>query len=146
MTQRLPEIKFVIGDKTFLSKAWPTKTKAFKNLPTIGKAFAVPISFLFSSGGSQEALSQAIPQAMYMLFEQLEEQDINKLLDIILEEVYVMDPAPRLVDVDNDLQDLGDLLELLAKVLQQHYGKLVSGKGLRNLFSILVPMAEMTQA
>jgi hypothetical protein len=146
MTQKIPEVKFVIGDKTFLSKAWPTKTKAFKNLPTIGKAFAVPISFLFSSGGNPDNLGQAIPQAMYMLFEQLEEQDISKLLDIILEEVYVMDPAPRAVNVDNDLDDLGDLLELLAKVLHQHYGKLVSGKGLRNLFSMLVPMAEVAQA
>ncbi len=133
--------QFQVGNKTYFSPSWPPLTKTAKNLPVIGKAFAVPISFLMSAGADGD-LSQALPQAMFMLFEQLEEQDISKLFNIILEDVFCKQTDKR-VDLDNDFENLDELLTLVAMVLKQHYGSLIEGKGFSQLISTMVPLNQL---
>lgn len=138
MTQKFET--FNVGTKAFISPAWPPMSKAAKNLPKIGKAFAVPLSFLFSAS-DEGKLSDAIPQAVFMLFEQLEEQDISELFSLILQDVYCK-TTDKPVDLDQDFDSLDELLQLLASVLKQHYGCLIEGKGFRGLFQVMVPLSQ----
>lgn len=131
---------FSIGDKTFISPSWPPLSKAAKNLPIIGKSFAVPISFLMSAGVDGD-LGSAIPQALFMLFEQLEEEDISKLFNIVLEDVWCK-TTDKKVNLDDDFNNLDELLTLVSLVLKQHYGCLMSGKGFQSLFQMMVPLAQ----
>lgn len=141
-----PEIRISINGTTYISKAWPTRSKAFKNFPIIGKAFAVPISFLFNAGSTGD-VSGAISQALYMLFEQLEQNDSDKLLDTILADVFIIkDGGVQALDIDAHIPDIEDLFALVAEVLNQHYGKLIKGKAFGNLINILIPMSQATQA
>ena len=93
---------FVIGEgnkaRKFISHGW-SPLKAAKNLPPIGKAFATPISFLF--GANEDTMQQAIPQALFMLFEQMEESDVEELFSMILQTVYA-ENGTRLVDMNTD--------------------------------------------
>lgn len=134
---------FVIGEgekaRKFISNGW-SPLKAAKNLPPIGKAFATPISFLF--GANEDTLQQAIPQALYMLFEQMEESDVEQLFSMILQDVYV-NPQDK-VDLNRDFYNIDEMLTLMALVLKQHYGCLIEGKGFTNLFRILVPMGQLS--
>lgn len=130
---------FNVGGKAYISMSW-SPLKAAKHLPKIGKAFAVPISFLMSNG---ENVSSAIPQALFMLFEQLEEQDITELFNIILQDIWCK-TTDKALNIETDLTDLDELLQLAALVLKQHYGSLVSGEGFAALLQMLVPLNQVT--
>lgn len=142
MTQRNKQEFFTVGEKTFISPSWPPLSKAAKNLPIIGKSFFVPISFLLSAGESGD-LSQALSQALFLLFEQLEEEDVSKLFNLILDDVWCKNTDKK-VNLDEDFNDLDELLTLVAMVLKQHYGSLVSGKGLSSLMQTIVPLHQAT--
>lgn len=131
---------FTIGDTQFISYGWSPLKQAARNLPTIGKAFAVPISFMISASQSGN-FADAIPQAMYMLFEQLEEQDIEKLFATILQDV-INKKTDKPVDMDEDFNNIDDLLLLVGSVLKQHYGCLIEGKGFGGLMSVMVPLSK----
>lgn len=140
MTTNLERKKenFNVGGKTYISQSW-SPLKAAKNLPRIGKAFAVPISVLVSAG---EDYQSAIPQALFMLFEQLEEQDISQLFELILQDVWCKSTDKQL-NIETDLVNLDELLSLASNVLQQHYGCLIGGKGFTSLFQVMVPLNQM---
>jgi hypothetical protein len=140
MTNNRKTETFLIGKNSFISPSW-SPLKAAKKLPPIGKSFAVPISFIFSAAQSGD-YSSAIPQAMYMLFEQLEEQDISNLFKTILEDVWCKE-SNRAVNLDEDLDNLDELLTLVASVLNQHYGCLIAGKGFMALFQVMVPLHQL---
>ena len=137
--------EFTINNKKFISNHWPTRSKAFKNLPIIGSTFAVPISVFVGSGG--ENLAEVTAMAAELFFQKLQEPEAQQLIDIILEDVHIRTPEGGFTKVDADLHldDIDELLQLLAEVLKQHYGKLVMGKGSRNLFSIMVPVTQVAQ-
>ena len=135
---------FTFNSKSFISQAW-SPMKAAKRLPSIGKAFAVPISFLVAAGssGNPDDLKDAIPQAIFMLFDQLEEQDCEQLFKLILTDVWNKTDN-RQINLEEDLANIDQLLELLASVLNQHYGCLMTGKGFMSLFQTLVPLARLS--
>lgn len=132
--------KVQINGKTFTIQSWSV-IQAGRNLPTIGKAFAVPLSFLISSMGDEEALRAGIPQAFYMLFEQLEQQDVMELFKLITSGVsYEM----QMLDIDAHLESLDELFQLAAQCLKINYGSLIEGKGFKDLLGVMVPMHQMT--
>lgn len=134
--------EYLVGDIRCLSNTWGS-IKTLRNLPKIGKAFAVPLSFIYSCS-TEEELREAIPTALMMLFEQLEEQDIETLFQTILQDVWV-DNNSRLLNMDSDIKNPDDLLSLVAQVLEQNYGSLLKGKGFKNLFGVMVPLHEMSK-
>lgn len=140
-TSHKSQENFIIGEskKRFQSNKWNVFTAA-ATLPKVGKVFAVPVSFLFSAK-EESALSEAIPQAFYMLFEQLEEHDTTELFQVILQDVWV-ENGTRLVDIGKDFDDIADLLELVAKVLKQQYGAMLKGKSILELFQTIVPVSQ----
>lgn len=126
--------------KEFLHNVWSPQ-RCFSNLPRIGKAFAVPLVMMFSS--NEEEMQERIPEALFMLFEQMEEQDIWNLFKLITDGIYV-DGQP--INLDQDLgYDLDAVLQIVAEALSNNYGKLLSGKGFGNLISKMVPMAQLVQ-
>lgn len=135
--------KFLIGtgksQKVYVSNKWGVFTAA-RNLPKIGKVFVVPFSFIFGAA-EVENLQEAIPKSVYMLFEQLEEHDINELFSVILSDVWV-DNGTKQVDVERDFSDLAELIEIITKVLKQQYGSLLSGKLLTDLFKVMAPLTD----
>jgi len=143
--------KFLIKDKVFISEQWNVFESA-RNLPIIGKTFLLPVSFLFSAGGNteeavSESLQEAIPKAMMMLFDMLEENDIVSLFQMIVKSVYIEEvgKGTRKVDIERDLSGLDELIELVASVLEQQYGALFKGKGLSRLMKSIVPMAQISE-
>lgn len=143
MTQNSKQIKINVGGKVYTSNKWGIWTAA-NNLPKVGKTFAVPVSFIYSAM-EESNLKEAIPQAIYMLFEQLEEQDIKELFQTILHEVYVQGKTEP-VNIEYDFNDLDELLELSAKVLEQQYGGMLKGKGLAGFFKMLMPLNQASES
>tara|TARA_R110000782_G_scaffold135938_1_gene228322 strand:- start:329 stop:793 length:465 start_codon:yes stop_codon:yes gene_type:complete len=132
--------KVTVGDKNYLIQSWNV-IKAIQHFPTIGKAFAVPLSFLYSSMGDEQALRDAIPQAFFMLFEQLEQQDVMELFNLILSGVS---HEGQPLNIDTHLANIDELFQLAAKALEINYGCLMNGKGFKNLLGVMVPMHQMT--
>ena len=134
--------KVSINGKTFTIQSWSVM-QAGRNFPTIGKAFAVPLSFLMGSMGDEAALRDAIPQAFYMLFDQLEQKnDVMELFKLITSGVTTEEHQP--LDIDSHLESLDELFQLAAKCLHINYGSLIEGKGFKDLLGVMVPMHQMT--
>lgn len=132
---------FVIGGKTILSTVWPTRSKAFKNLPLIGGVFAVPIAVLAGSGGTD--MQNALAMASELFFQKLADPETSRLIDIVLEDVYIkLNGGVVPLDVDEHLEDIDELFQVMACVLNQHYGKLVKGKGSKQLLEVLLPLGQ----
>lgn len=132
------EVTFNIAGKTILSKVWPTRSKAFANLPIIGSVFAVPLAVLAGSGGNTQ---EALPMAAELFFQKLQEPETQQLIDIVLQDVYIkLNGGVVPLNVDEHLDDIDQLFQVLAAVLNQHYGKLVSGKGSKQLLEVLLPL------
>lgn len=139
MTQQSRKYEdFSINGKVFRSNSWSPLTAA-KKLPKIGSSFVVPISFLFSNPEDPQSV---IPQALMMLFSQLEEQDLSELFGFILSDVWNMSTDKKL-NIDVDLDNLDELLELAALVLTQHYGVLIKGKGIAAIFRVMLPLHQV---
>jgi len=139
---KVAQHKFTVNNKKFISNAWPVRSKAFKNLPIIGGTFAVPISIIYGSGG--ENMQEAMAMATELFFQKLADPEADQLVELILEDVFIQKNGGVVpLDLDNDFDDLDELLQVLAEVLKQHYGKLISGKGSRSLFGVMVPLAEV---
>lgn len=135
-------IEMANGDKKeFTQNKW-SPMKCFGNLHKIGKAFAVPLSMLAS--GNEDNFGEVLPQALFMLFEQMEESDIWSLFELIVDDVHV--DATRRVNLNEDLEDdLGAILQLVAEALKGNYGSLFMGKGLTALMTQLGGMSQVAQ-
>lgn len=130
------ERKFTINNKQFLSYVWPVRSRAFKFLPIIGNAFVVPISFL-------DGTTEGIASAATMFFENLRQPENEQLIDIILDGVHIKKNGGYVpLDLDSDFDDIDEMFQVAAEILQQNYGKLLSGKGSRSLLGVLVPLTE----
>ena len=129
--------------KSYISNGWSPQ-KCFSKLPKIGKSFAVPLSML--SGATDDvSFADVLPQALFLLFEQMEEQDVWELFELIVEDVFVN--AQQKVNLNEDLEgDLGAVLGLVAATLQHNYGSLFSGNGLSSLMQNLMGVAQVAQA
>lgn len=140
MTEK--QIKIHINNKTLISNKWGLFTQ-MQYLPKLGKLLAVPLGFLTgaAASGDDNQLQNAIPSALYMLFEEMEGDSHRDLIEGILHNVYA-DNGTRVVEIDKDFTDLDELFQVLAKVLEQQYGSLISGKGKAALFGLLVPLQQ----
>ena len=137
--QKIIELEIGGEKKSFTSNAW-SPMKCFSHLPKIGKAFAVPLSMLMS--GDEDNFGEILPQVLFMLFEQMEEENVWELFQLIVEDVHF--DATRKIDLDNDLDcDLGAIVGLIGEVLQQNYGSLFSGNGLRSLMTSLTGVTQV---
>lgn len=133
------EHTFTIGNKTIISKVWPTRSKAFKNLPLIGGVFAVPVAVLAGSGGND--MQNALAMASELFFQKLAEPETQQLVDVVLADVYIkLNGGVIPLNVDEHLDDIDELFQVMACVLNQHYGKLVKGKGSKQLLEVLLPL------
>jgi hypothetical protein len=129
--------------KEFLNQCW-SPMKCFGNISKIGKSFAVPLSML-ASGGEDE-MSEVLPQALFMLFEQMEEQDVWELFQTITQDVYA-ERGTRKIDLDEDLgNDLGAILTVVGETLRGNYGSLFTGKGLSSLINPLMGVTQVAEA
>lgn len=135
----MKQTDFVIGNNKFLINHW-SPTKVYKNLPKIGKYFAVPLGIMF--GGGQEDASDSIPTALLYLFEKMEEEDINELFKVILDSVHVIGGNAVADHIDEIFQDdPQELLQLVAKTLEVNYGGFFKKGGFEDLLKIVAPMA-----
>ena len=134
-----PTTEIDLAGHNFIITHW-SPSKVMKNLPTIGRYIAVPFATIGGSmmtGGHN--LSDAIPTAILYLFEQMEQDDINKLFDLILEDVIV-DSVGR-VDVDLVFQgQTMALIKLVAKVLEVNYGCFFTKDGFADLQALFGKM------
>lgn len=139
-----PTTEIDLAGHNFEITHW-SPTKVMKNLPKIGRYVAVPmatISGSMMSGGQN--LSEALPTAILYLFEQMEEDDLIKLFNLILEDVIV-DGVGK-VDIDVLFQDkVLDMVKLVAKVLEVNYGCFFTKDGFADLKGLLGKMGLVHQ-
>jgi len=139
-----PTTEIDLAGHNFEITHW-SPTKVMKNLPKIGRYVAVPMATIggsMASGGQN--LSEALPTAILYLFEQMEEDDLNKLFELILEDVAV--DGGGQVNMDEVFQDkVFDLLKLVAKVLEVNYGCFFTKDGFAGLKELMGKMGMVHQ-
>lgn len=132
-----PTTEIDLAGHNFIITHW-SPMKVMKNLPKIGRYVAVPMASIggaMMSGGQN--LSEAIPTAILYLFEQMEQDDIEKLFDLILSDVSVDGMAGK-VDIDTVFQGhMMDLIKLVTKVLEINYGCFFTKDGFADLQGLL---------
>lgn len=144
MIQKQQYIKVEVNgeQKELISNSWSPQ-KCFSRLPKIGKAFAVPMSMLMK-GGSEEGFAEVLPEVLFMLFTQMEEQDVWELFTMITEDVHVSSTERLNLDVHFG-NDLGAILNVVGATLKQNYGSLFSGKGLSSLMESMMGVTQVAQ-
>lgn len=133
-----------INGTEYLITHW-SPSKNFKNLPIIGKYFAVPVATVIGSiaqGGGN--FSEALPTAFLYLFDKMEEEDITKLFTVILDGVYVNGGTQVNLDKHFDGK-LDELIELLAEVLKLNYECFFKKDGFASLQKLLQKLGMVTQ-
>lgn len=140
--QKTITIETAEGKINFIQNKW-SPMKCFSHLPKIGKAFAVPMSMMAS--GTEENFGEVLPTALFMLFEQMEEQDIWELFTLIVQDVFA-ENGTRPINLNEDCgDDLGAVLTVVAEALQGNYGSLFTGNGLSNLMGTMTGMGQVAQ-
>ena len=133
------QIKILVNNKVFISNKWTLFTQ-MQYLPKLGKVLAVPLGFIVGAASDGESnLKDAIPSALFMLFEQLEDNDQMDLFQGLLQSVYKNNGTEK-VNLESDFEDLDELFVVLAKVIEQNYGSLLMGKGKAALMKLLIPL------
>ena len=144
--------ELVIGDRTYVLAHW-SPTKMYRNIPKIGRYFAIPastiIGTIFNSqqDGVEADLSEAIPTALMYLFQTMEDNDIMDFYKIMFDDVYLNDKQV-MTDFDGIFTDNPfDPIDLIVEVLRINYVVPFSQKkglsSLTNLAAISRPMMEI---
>ena len=144
--------ELVIGDRTYVLAHW-SPTKMYRNIPKIGRYFAIPastiIGTIFNSqqDGVEADLSEAIPTALMYLFQTMEDNDIMDFYKIMFDDVY-LDNKLIMDDFDGIFTDNPfDPIDLIVEVLRINYVVPFSQKkglsSLTNLAAISRPMMEI---
>ena len=124
------------GSKIIINK-WKT-TQQISMLPSITKTLGVPFFMVATGAGSEEELMEALPKALYLLCEQMEEEDPTTFFNKLFTNVRFQDQP---VDIDQHFDDFDDVLVIAAEVLKLNFGKLLSGKGFTAFRQVAVPLA-----
>lgn len=134
-----------IGEHEFTINHW-SPTRVMKNMPKIGRYFAVPMATIAGSVMSGGAtFSDALPTAFLYLFEQMEEDDIMKLIDLIIDGVEVDSVAGKII-VDEVFEDnVMGLLQLVTKVLEVNYGCFFEKNSFVDLRSLMAKFGMVQQ-
>jgi hypothetical protein len=142
MTTSSKQIKIHVNKKVLLSNKWGLFTQ-MQYLPKLGKLLAVPLGFIIgaSSSGDDTQLQNAIPSALFMLFQEMEDENHRDLIEGLLHDVHA-ENGSRKVNIDTDFEDLDEFFIVLSKVIEQQYGSLISGNGARGLFGLLLPLQQ----
>ncbi|UNY40366.1 hypothetical protein KLEP7_gp14 [Pseudaeromonas phage vB_PpeM_ KLEP7] len=147
-----PKTELVIGDRTYVLAHW-SPTKMYRNIPKIGRYFAIPastvIGTIFSAHQDEiePDLSEAIPTALMYLFQTMEDNDIMDFYKIMFDDVYLNDKQV-MSDFDGIFADNPyDPIDLLVEVLRINYVVPFSQKkglsSLTNLAAISKPIMEI---
>ena len=119
--------KIKTSNNTYLVSKWNV-IKAFNNVPYFGKTIGLPIAQLISKG--EASVEEALPEALLILFHNLEETSPEELITKILEGTYSYNTKQQ-VDLETDFDgDIGEVLELCAAVFKLQYGSLFAKKAL----------------
>lgn len=144
MIKTRPTTEITLSGTEFIITHW-SPTKVMKNLPRIGRYIAVPMATVSGALMNGSGLSEALPTAILYLFEQMEEDDIQKLFELILEDVMANGVAGKL-DIDELFQDqMMDLIKLVAKVLEVNYGCFFKKDGFASLAGLVTQMGKVEQ-
>lgn len=134
-----------ISGNEFIIHHW-SPTKVMCNLPKIGRYFAVPmatISASIMSGGTN--FTEALPTAFLYLFEQMEEDDIMKLIHLIIDGTDV-NSISGVIDIDEVFaDDIPGLIELVTKVLEVNYGCFFEKSGFTGLQKLMEKLGMVKQ-
>ena len=123
-------------NKVVINK-WKTREQ-IKKLPKITKTIGVPFFMVATKAQDEEELLEALPQALFLLCEQLEEEDAGLFFDELFTNARFNDQP---IDLDTHFDDLDDALVVAAEVLKLNFGKLLSGKGFTAFRQVAIPLA-----
>ena len=112
-------------------------------IPILGKSFLVPISALFkqSVDEGEDGLS-GITQGLFMLFENIENGELPKILGVLLENTTV---NGKPVELNEDFDDISDVFEVAVKVLEISFKGFFEKLGLKNLADMAQGISSLQQ-
>lgn len=134
-----------VGEHEFTINHW-SPTKVMVNMPKIGRYFAVPLATIAGSvmtGGV--TFNEALPTAFLYLFEQMEEDDVMKLIHLIIDGVDVDSVAGKIEIDEVFADDVMGLLTLVSKVLEVNYGCFFEKSGFVNLQGLMAKFGMVKQ-
>jgi len=129
----------VLDGKRYVINAWAT-TEQIRNMPLIGKAFAVPLAMCLSE---DRGLDESLPEALFALFNQMEDHGVEELFNMLFSKVFLNDTP---VTLDDSFDGIDGVLQVAAKVINLNYGVLYSGKGLSGFLTEIAPLAQQAQS
>lgn len=106
-----------VGGKEYFSTEWTTR-KTYANLFKLGRLFAPVSSAITESITGGERLQEVIPGVILFICEELDDKGFDKLFTMLAEDCTGENGVGRL-DMDDLLPH--EVLEMLTKLLQQHY-------------------------
>lgn len=127
----------MIGDSKVVINKWKT-SQQIKMLPMITKTLGVPFFMVATKASDEEELIEALPRALYLLCEQMEEEDPSSFFNKLLSNTRLNDQP---IDLDTHFDDFDDVLVVAAEVLKLNFGKLLSGKGFTAFRQVAIPLA-----
>ena len=123
-----------IGERTYVIKKFGIRA-TMNLIPVLGKSFLVPLSALFRQGGggndSEEGIG-AITEGLYMLFENIANEQLFDILEILLENTTY---EGKTVNLDEDFDDIADVFQVCVKVLEINFSNFLKSLGLTELSS-----------
>ena len=133
MKQKILDVN---GNKVVINK-WKT-SEQIRKLPMITKTLGVPFFMVATKAQDEDELFEALPRALYLLCEQMEEEDPSNFFNQLLTNARFNDQP---IDLDTHFDDFDDVLVVAAEVLKLNFGKLLSGKGFTAFRQVAIPLA-----
>ena len=142
--EKQSENEITLNGKTYtIEKFSPLRTLHL--IPVLGKSTLVPIATAFKSmvgGKDGEGSFEDLPEAMYMLFENMESGQFQLLLELLLDNTTL---RGKPVDLDKDFEDLGDVLKVCVKSLEINFIPFLESLGLGQMILWLQKISTLPQ-
>lgn len=116
-----------VNGKRFIQNKW-NPMKCFVNATKIGKLVGVPVLMMF--GQNEEDVENKMAQAFYMLCDNLDEGEIERLITLVLDGTKTCKQDSWVVEsngVNIDevfFGDLGGVIKLISQVIKNNYSSL----------------------
>lgn len=106
-----------VGGKEYFSTEWTTR-KTYANLFKLGRLFAPVSSAITESLMGGEKLQEVIPGVILFICEEMDDKGFDKFFNMLAEDCTGENGVGKL-DMDDLLPH--EVMEMLTKLLQQHY-------------------------
>jgi hypothetical protein len=134
------ENEVVIKDRVYTINKFGV-LETLNMIPTLGKSVLVPTATALK-GTLKDGGFEDLPEALFMLFENMESGQFLLLLELLLFKTTL---KGKPVSIDDDFEDLGEVLNVCVKVLELNFKPFLSSLGLSGMDHWLQKISTLPQ-